>query len=135
MKNFFARFNSVTFPLLIVLSITIWNVIRIYSSINNWSILIKYGANPCYILGSGLIWSLTGIFSLFFLGTRRNHYRILGSMIGIAYFIWYWFDRLVIQITADVSVIYSLIFTLALLGLYLFRLSKSKNAYRHKEHG
>jgi hypothetical protein len=127
MKKIFANIAELPLPVTIlavfVLFITSWHIIRVYSAIANWQVLREFGANPAYILGTGLFWTLAGLwlFWLFWDGRQPALRAGLGSA-GL-YLAWYWLDRLVIQpspatnavFSAIVSAILFAIFTLGLL--------------------
>jgi hypothetical protein len=95
-------------------------MIRVYSAISNWQILAEFGANPVYILATGIIWALTGLWLLHsFWVKRRNIRRASTAMAGL-YYLWYWCDRLFIQASPASNGIFALfVSTIVLLIFYL----------------
>lgn len=90
---------SVTTATLVVLLITFWNAVRVYSSLINWQVLSEFGANPAYIFITGLFWSLTGAW-LFITIRKRESYSRRANMIAAGlYYLWFWLDRLLVQVS------------------------------------
>jgi hypothetical protein len=100
---------SVTILAVVVLSITFWYAIRVYSAIKNWQILTEFGAIPTYILGTGIFWILAGLWLIAIFWQRKPHAVLIGSGVAVAHFLWYWFDRLIMQPTPAPNVIFSLV--------------------------
>lgn len=114
---------SVTILTVFVLFMTAWYCIRIYGAVLKWSTLAEFGANPVYILGSGIFWALAslGIAVCFF--RRARFSRAAGSLTAIGYFLWYWFDRLVMQPSPAPNLIFSMTLSILLVSLFLILLN------------
>lgn len=115
--------TSVTFITLFVLSITIWNIFRIISTVKNWQVLISYGGNPFYILGSGIIWVISGLFLFFSIFTRNSYSRLFANLTGCAYFGWYWYDRILVQLFPAPNSVFSIFFSGTLLTIFLITIN------------
>ena len=126
--------TSVTILTIFVLSITSWNIIRVYSAIANWQVLSEFQANPVYILATGVIWSLVGLW-LFRMILKGYHYTIRASLaVAGLYYIWYWCDRLFIQSSPAPNVIFSAIFSTVLLAIFgIILIIPSTRAFFNKE--
>jgi hypothetical protein len=101
-----------------VLSITAWNIIRVYSSIANWQVLSEFQANPAYILGTGLFWALAGLW--IFRMIRVGHRYVIRASLAAAglYYLWYWCDRLFVQASPAPNVLFSAVFSTVLLAIF-----------------
>lgn len=114
-----SRQLSVTFITLLVLSITIWNIFRIVSSIRNWSFLIIFDGKPYYILTTGIFWAITALILLYIIYARSRFTQVFANLTGVSYFGWFWFDRLLVQLSPAPNSIFSLLFSGSLLICYL----------------
>jgi hypothetical protein len=90
---------SVTILLWLVLSLTAWSGLRLYSAIQWWSTLSEFTSppGPLYIAVSGGIWLAASILLLWGMWQAKAwiRYALLGA--GAALIIWYWCDRLLLQ--------------------------------------
>ena len=109
---------SVTIPTIIVLFITSWFGVRTYAAIANWQILVEFGANPAYILGTGVFWTLTGLWMIAIIWRRKPYASQANSISAGIFILWYWFDRLVMQSTPALNGFFSL--AISTLGLAVF---------------
>lgn len=109
---------SVTILAVFVLFITSWYGIRVYSAIANWQVLSEFGANPIYILGTGLFWAITGLWLFVVLCLGKPHAAASGSTVSTTFFLWYWFDRLMMQPSPAPNLVFSAV--LSTLGLAVF---------------
>ncbi len=126
---------NVTFLVIIVLFISAWNILRVFSAIMNWTVLLEFRANVPYILGTGLAWAIISIWLSIEMIRQRNHARLFGLFTGGAYFCWYWGDRLLIQTSPAPNITFSLIFSsvsLLLYGIILY--APAIKAYLDKEY-
>ncbi len=115
---------SVTILVVFVLCITLWYATRIYSAIANWQVLSEFGANPAYILGTGLLWILASCWVAWRFWEGRPSAGRVGWMTAVFYLLWYWLDRLVMQPAPATNAVFSVIvsaalFTIFTLGLLL----------------
>lgn len=109
---------SVTILAVFVLFITSWHGIRVYSAIANWQVLSEFGASPIYILGTGLFWAITGLWLFVVLCLGKPHAAASGSAASATFFLWYWFDRLMMQPSPAPNLVFSAV--LSTLGLAVF---------------
>jgi hypothetical protein len=126
---------SVTILVILVLFISAWNILRAFSSIVNWSVLIEFGANAPYILGTALVWSIIGIWLSVDLIRERSYAKLFGLFAGAAYYGWYWGDRLFIQSSPAPNRIFSLVFSSVFLLIYgIILYTPAIKAYLDKEY-
>lgn len=90
---------SVTILLWLVLSLTVWSGLRLYSALRWWSTLTEFASppGPYYIAVSGGIWLMVSILLLWGMWQAKAwaRYALLGA--GAALTVWYWSDRLLLQ--------------------------------------
>jgi hypothetical protein len=134
MSNHPNRPANVTIAAVFVLSITSWNLLRAYAAIINWSVLSEFLANPAYILGTALLWTLTGIWLLSII-RKRFRYSIRANLIAAGlYFCWFWCDRLFIQPAPAQNVSFSAVVSTLLLVIFCIILSTpASRAFLNKE--
>ncbi len=89
----------VTILLWLVLSLTAWGGLRLWSALHWWDDLQRFGAPPgaLYIAASGGVGMLTGMGLLWGTWRRKAWARIglFGAAVGFT--VWYWCDRLFFQ--------------------------------------
>ena len=89
----------VTILLWLVLSLTAWSGLRLYSAIRWWSVLDEFASppGPWYIVISGGIWLMASILLLWGMWQAKAwiRYALLGA--GTGFMVWYWSDRLLLQ--------------------------------------
>lgn len=74
------------------------NSLRLYKAFTDWNVLREYGANALYIALSGGVWLFASLFLIRGIWFRKP-WSLIGTICGaIAYGMWYWFARLVLQI-------------------------------------
>jgi hypothetical protein len=93
----FHRPFAVTLLALVVLSLTVWNGLRLGEAISSWQVLSEYGAKPLYITASGGFWLLSGLPLFWGLWRGKAWARIAVLSAAALYTSWYWFDRLALQ--------------------------------------
>ncbi|MFZ5912551.1 MAG: hypothetical protein ACOYYU_21330 [Chloroflexota bacterium] len=89
----------VTILLWLVLSLTAWGGLRLWTAIQWWNGLQEFGTPPgaLYIAVSGGAWLLAGL-SLLWGGWRGKAWARIGLVGAAAGFsVWYWCDRLFFQ--------------------------------------
>ena len=118
-----ARPTSVTILTVLVLLITSWYAIRIYSAIVNWQVLIEFGAIPAYILGTGIFWTVAGLWLLIIFWRGKSYAAPAGTAAAAGHFLWYWFDRLVIQLSPAPNVMFSMVFSSLVLAAFIITLN------------
>jgi hypothetical protein len=89
----------VTILLWLVLSLTAWSGLRLYSTLQWWSTLLEFASppGPFYIAISGAVWLIASLLLLWGLWQAKAwaRYALLGA--GAAFSVWYWCDRIVFQ--------------------------------------
>ena len=119
------RSVNVSIITVFVLCFTFWYALRVYSSINNWQVLVEFGANPAYILATGLIWLIAGLVLLGLLWKKHPLTIRAGLMVAGLYTVWFWFDRLYIQTSPAPNGLFSAILSAILLIIFSFILITS----------
>ena len=116
---------TVTILAVFVLFISSWNGIRAYSAIANWQVLKEFGANPVYILGTGLFWTITGLW-LFRVFWEGHRYAIRAGLSAAGlYTLWYWCDRLIFQPAPSPNTLFSIVVSAVFLTFFILTLSIS----------
>lgn len=113
----------VTIVAVFVLFITAWNAIRTYTAIANWDVLSRLGSNPAYLLASGLVWTIAGLGLYDTLAKGKRTALQAGSALSLLYVIWYWLDRLIIQVSPAGNVEFSAVvsgITLVIFNILLY---------------
>jgi hypothetical protein len=107
---------SVTILLWLVLSLTAWSSLRLYSAIQWWDALLEFASppGPWYIAISGGVWLIV---SLALLGgmwqtTAWIRFALLGA--GAGFMVWYWSDRFLFQMS-NTNWLFALVTTILLL--------------------
>jgi len=114
---------GVTIITLLVLSMTAWNSLRTYTTITNWYVLQEFGANPYYILLTGLLWTILGVMLLIKIYRRNPSVVLAASAMAVAYYLFYWLDRIFFQPSPAPNTIFSIFFsslTLAIFSIFLY---------------
>jgi hypothetical protein len=110
--------RSVTILLFFVLSITVWDGIRAWTALANWEIISRFHGNPFYIFATGSIWFILGIVLLLLIFKGSRHTLLFGLVFSILYALWYWFDRLFIQVVPTPDLTFSITVTLITLAIF-----------------
>lgn len=122
--------RAVTILFFFVLSMTAWVGIRAWAALVNWDTLATFRANPIYIFATGLIWFILGavLTALIFKGSR--HALVVGPVFAILYVLWFWLDRLFVQVTPAPNGIFNVIVTAVMLIIFhLFLFWPSSQAF------
>ena len=92
---------SVTILLWLVLSLTVWSILRLVSAIQWWQILSELASppGPLYIAISASVWLLVGLVLLWGIWQAKAWIQtaLLGA--GAGFTVWYWCDRLFLQMS------------------------------------
>lgn len=90
---------SVTILLWLVLSLTAWSGLRLYSAVRWWGALLEFASppGPWYIAISAGAWLVTSILLLWGMWQAKAwiRYALFGA--GAGFTVWYWCDRLFFQ--------------------------------------
>jgi len=118
---------TVTILAIVVLTIPVMNLIRLWAVIRYWETLTKMGMRPgpLYIAMTGLFWSIAGMGLFWSLWTGRSYSKIAALILVPSYMIYYWVDRLAFQnyvprenvpfsLAATILVVFYTLFTLLL---------------------
>jgi hypothetical protein len=114
---------SVTILAIFVLFITSWNGIRAYSAIANWQVLKEFGANPIYILATGMFWTVASLW-LFRAIWEGHRYAIRAGLTTAGlYTLWYWCDRIIFQPAPAPNIFFSIVVSVIFLVFFIITLS------------
>lgn len=93
---------SVTILLWLVLSLTAWSGLRLYSAIQWWNVLLEFASRPgpWYIAISAVTWLIVSVTLLWGMWQAKAwaRYALLGA--GASFTVWYWCDRLLLQMSS-----------------------------------
>jgi len=110
----------VTLLLWLVLSLTAWNALRLWTAIAWHNALNEFSAQPTTITAiSGAFWMTTGIILLWSIGQKKAWAAklLLGASAGCT--VWYWGERFIWQ-NPHPNWLFAVIVNLALLVFILF---------------
>ncbi|RJP54508.1 MAG: hypothetical protein C4583_02565 [Anaerolineaceae bacterium] len=93
---------AVTTLLFLVLCLTVWNAIRLYAAIADWDALTEFAPRPgpLYISITASFWTLSGVVLWMALRRRNPRSRSYFAIYVLGYTLWWWADRLLLQITS-----------------------------------
>ena len=122
---------GVTFLGITVIIVAISNGLRLCEAVFFWKVLGKYHASPIYLAITGSFWLITGTILAFEI-LRRKSWAWAGTIAGIScYAVWYWVDRLEIEIP-HANGPFALALTVLFLGISMMILfSKNTRGYFH----
>ena len=85
--------------MLLVLSFTVWQAVRIQAALAWYDLLKEFAPRPgpIYTAVTGLFWFAVGGWLLWRLWRRQTRTEILLLVAAVGYTIWYWADRLLFQ--------------------------------------
>ena len=113
----------------LVLLLTSWNALRVWTAFSWRNVLNEFHGAPIYIGISGLIWTGVGIWLLLSLWLKKPFARTLLIVSAISYSVWIWIERLFLQ-TARENWPFALVINLVLLSFVLF----SSNYWKREAH-
>jgi hypothetical protein len=124
----------VTLLLWLVLTLSAWNALRLWTALAWHNVLDEFSAQPSstIIAISGAVWMVTGIILIWGIWQKRAWAAklLLGASAG--YTIWYWSERLIWQ-TPHPNWLFAVIVNLALLVFILFTTrSLTREAHERK---
>lgn len=122
----------VTIVSVFVLSITAWNAMRTYGAIANWNILREFGASPAYIMATGLVWTMAGMWLAYVLWTRKRSAFWSSLVLAGLYFTWYWLDRLFVQSSPAPNFIFASAVSTLLLALFILGIVWAKSFFEQE---
>jgi hypothetical protein len=124
----------VTLLLILVLSITMWNILRLWTALAWRGALTEFAGAEISTLTtiSGAVWSLTGIFTVWVILQGKKWAWNFLAFVSVAYSVWYWVARLVWQ-NPRPNGIFAVIVNLILLVFVMFTIkSLSREAYERE---
>lgn len=108
-----------TLLLWLVFLLTAWNAIRLGATIAYWDLLTDFDSSPgpIYIVASAMFWFICGLGVLILLYRRNPRALLATSILTVAYTIWWWIDRLLLQENGQTNWSFNLVLTGILLLL------------------
>jgi len=115
---------TVTTLLWMVLSLVIWNIIRLIAAIAEWDVLREFSSppGPAYILVTASLWTLGGLALLRVILLRNIRTPRLVTVAAWGYVAWSWLDRLFLQEPRP-NWRFALAATIFLMGIAIYCLS------------
>lgn len=108
----------VTIAAIFVLCMTTWEGLRAVVAAADRELLSTYDANPAYIITTGLVWFLAGLALLAAFMTGKRYSPLAGLILSMLYIIWYWVDRLAIQVSPARNLAFSAVVSTLLLLVF-----------------
>jgi hypothetical protein len=105
----------------LVLTLTAWNGLRLWTALAWQNTLTEFSASPTPVILaiSGAFWVVTGIILLWSIWQRKAWAAILLVGVAAGYTVWYWGERLIWQ-NPQPNWLFAVIVNLALLIFILF---------------
>ena len=128
------RSLRVTLSTWLVLFLTAWNALRLFTAVAWRNVLLEFSANPPpWVTASvGVVWLVTGLLLLWSILWEK---RWAGKMLlgaAAAYSVWYWIERLVWQAPRP-NWLFAVILNFVLLLFILFAMRPmTREAYERK---
>jgi hypothetical protein len=120
----------VTLLALLVLFLTVWNAIRVWTALEWRDVLNEFSSQPTSTItaASGALWTVIGIFVLWSIWQQKAWTAKLLPGAAAGYTVWYWSERLIWQ-SPHPNWPFAVIVNLALIIFILFCIkSKSQEA-------
>ena len=115
--------------MLLALSVSASNGLRLCESVFFWKTLKEYGVYPLFISISGGVWLIIGLFLVWGLWGGKVWGRIAAICGTAGYTTWYWLDRVILQ-KPHSNWVFSVVTNIILLVMVLFILfSKRTRRY------
>jgi hypothetical protein len=124
----------VTLLALLVLFLTVWNAIRVWTALEWRDVLNEFSSQPTSTItaASGALWTVIGIFVLWSIWQQKAWTAKLLPGAAAGYTVWYWSERLIWQ-SPHPNWPFAVIVNLALIIFILFCIkSLSQEAYERK---
>lgn len=89
----------VTVLIWLVLWLSVWNGLRLWTAVAWRERLEEFTSRPgpVYIAASGAFWLVAGLVALWSLWSKKRWAKTLIATGTLAYSVWYWADRLLLQ--------------------------------------
>ena len=122
--------------MLLALSVSASNGLRLCESVFFWKTLKEYGVYPLFISISGGVWLIIGLFLVWGLWGGKVWGRIAAICGTAGYTTWYWLDRLLIQ-KPHTNLLFTLITSIILLFILLSILfsQRTKRFFQREPYG
>ncbi len=124
----------VTLLLLLVLSIMMWNGLRLWTSLAWRNVLNEFSAreSPAIMAVSGAVWILLGMLLIWAILQKKAWAAKLLIGTAAGYTVWYWCERLLWQ-SPHSNWLFAVILNLVLLAFILFTIKPiTREAYERK---
>jgi hypothetical protein len=118
----------------LVLFLTVWNAIRVWTALEWRDVLNEFSSQPASTITavSGALWTIIGTFVLWSIWRKKAWTVKLLLGAGAGYTVWYWSERLIWQ-SPHPNWPFAVIVNLALIIFILFCIkSLSQEAYERK---
>lgn len=133
-ENMSKQSLRVTLSVWLVLFLTAWNALRLFTAIAWRNVLIEYAATPPpWVTGLvGAVWLIVGCLVLWSIWWRKDWAGNLLLAAAIGYSVWYWVERLVWQ-TPRPNWLFAIALNLLLILFILFvRRALTRETYERK---
>jgi hypothetical protein len=124
----------VTLTIWLVLTITVWNILRAWTALSWQATLAEFSAKPApWVTAlSGGIWAITGIVLVWSILQRKDWASKLLIGVAAGYSIWYWSERLIWQSPRS-NWLFAVVANLVIVGFILFSTrSMTREAYERE---
>lgn len=124
----------VTLLLLTVLIITVWNGLRLWTSLAWLDVINQYSPQPTIgiTITSGVVWFIVGLLLIWSIWQNKDWADKMLLWAGAGYTVWYWSERLIWQ-NPHPNWLFAVIVNLAIIIFILFtRKSMAREAYERK---
>jgi hypothetical protein len=101
----------------VILFLGLWAGLRAGQAWLSWETLEAFGAPAAYIFGSGLAWAIGWLAILAGLLSGWRQIRRAGIAFFVLYWVWYWADRLLMQVSPAPNLMASIVLSIILLAL------------------
>jgi len=112
---------GVTLLLWLVLLLTIWGAVRLYTAVQTWNVLIEFKSSlsPLYLAVTGAGWGLAGGVLLWSLFTVKTWSRKAISTSAIIWLLEYWLERGFFYRSPNPNLIFAISLSVCFLGVVL----------------
>ena len=129
---------GVTLFLWMVLSLSVWGLLRLFGALSGWQVLSQFGArlSPLYLSITGAAWAVFGVMLFWGIFSRQSwaHPAIPAPI--ILWLVEYWLERIFFEATRA-NLLFTILFSIFLLAITLsITASRSTKTFllRNEEH-
>lgn len=127
---------GVTLVLWMVLSLSVWGLLRLFGALSWWDVLSQFRARlgPLYLSITGAGWALVGAVLVWSILSRRRWARLAIPISIIAWLITYWIERLFFE-APRANLPFTILLSVFILAMTLIVAAnrKTKNFFRRSE--